>query len=283
MVNFYPDEYEPYYSNENLKICGDIIYHSIYERSFRIGDRGFKRKKDTDKGKTDDELEMYTPEEIRGRVFRRARKRIVDLVNTNSFAWKNKYNRPYPPIFLTLTFKENIKDIEKANRIFSKFIQRFNYNITNQKKKYLKYVAVIEFQKRGAIHYHIVLFNLPFIKNIYDVLKNLWPVGYFKINKADNIRDVGFYIAKYMHKDFDDPRLKEHKCYFTSRDLEQPISISFIEVINIVMPLIPKETLEYEQKDVPINFLKSMDKYTYNIKDYPEVREQVLDLIKKYM
>lgn len=282
MLHSNPFEDERYYSNQNLKVCGNIIYHSIYERSFRIGGRFFKRKKDIDESKID-EIEEYSEEEIRGRVFRRARKRIIYLINSNSYTWKNGSGRPYPPIFLTLTFKENIKDTERANREFSKFIQRFNYEITSQKKSYLKYVAVIEFQKRGSIHYHVMFFNLPFIEKIYDKLNKIWPAGYFKINKADNIRDVGFYVAKYMHKDFDDPRLKGHKCYFTSRYLKQPISISFVELINIIKPLIPKDTLEYKQRNIPIKFLISMDKDTYNLKDYPEVREQILDLINQYL
>ena len=55
--------------------------------------------------------------------------------------------------FVTLTFRENIKDVKVANSLFKAFIRRL-------KKVYkeLLYVSVIEFQdknNRGAVHYHI--------------------------------------------------------------------------------------------------------------------------------
>jgi hypothetical protein len=43
--------------------------------------------------------------------------------------------------FLTLTFKENIQDIEYANNEFKKFIKRLNYNLYKTKKANLKYIA----------------------------------------------------------------------------------------------------------------------------------------------
>lgn len=37
--------------------------------------------------------------------------------------------------FLTLTFKENIQDIEYANNEFKKFIKRLNYDLYKTKKQ----------------------------------------------------------------------------------------------------------------------------------------------------
>ena len=101
--------------------------------------------------------------------------------------------------FLTLTFKENLQDIETANREFTLFIKRLKRYLKNQQ---LKYIATWELQQRGAIHYHLVLFSVPYIKN--DKLSEIWGNGFIKINKIkETVKNeaVGVYITKYFVKD----------------------------------------------------------------------------------
>lgn len=123
--------------------------------------------------------------------------------------------------FLTLTFKENIQNIEYANNEFKKFIKRLNYDLYKTKKANLKYLATWEKQQRGALHYHIILFQFPFIS--FDCLTTIWGHGFVKINKidVDNIENRGRYISKYFDKELE---LKEHKkkAFFKSRNLELP-------------------------------------------------------------
>lgn len=67
-----------------------------------------------------------------------------------------------------------------------KFIQRLKYKFG----KDIKYLAVIEFQQRGAVHYH-VLSDIPYIKQ--DELQDLWGQGFVFINAishVDNIRSL---------------------------------------------------------------------------------------------
>ena len=68
--------------------------------------------------------------------------------------FNNKYDK-----FLTLTFADNMTDIKECNLLFKNFIKRlkYQYDLHN-----LKYLAVIEFQQRGAVHYHVLL-NIPYI------------------------------------------------------------------------------------------------------------------------
>ena len=68
--------------------------------------------------------------------------------------------------FLTLSTKENIQDRNQFNLLFDKFIKRLNYKIYNSKKRLLKYIAVLEKQKRGAWHVHIMLFDFPFVHEV---------------------------------------------------------------------------------------------------------------------
>lgn len=55
--------------------------------------------------------------------------------------------------FMTLTVAENSRDVKKYDDEFKKFIKRFNYKYG---KKH-KYIAVRQFQARGAIHYHLLI------------------------------------------------------------------------------------------------------------------------------
>ena len=123
--------------------------------------------------------------------------------------------------FLTLTFRENIQDIEYTNNEFKKFIKRLNYELYQTKTAHLKYLATWEKQKRGAIHYHVILFQFPFIS--IKRLTTIWGHGFIKLNKidVDSIENRGRYISKYFDKDLE---LKEHKkkAFFKSRNLKLP-------------------------------------------------------------
>jgi len=74
--------------------------------------------------------------------------------------------------FLTLTFRENIQDITITNKEFKYFIQRLNYYLYQTKVQTLKYIATWEKQKRGAIHYHVIFFDFPFVAK--EKLQDVW-------------------------------------------------------------------------------------------------------------
>lgn len=119
--------------------------------------------------------------------------------------------------FITLTFRENITDLDRANREFKKFIQRM-------RRKYgkFKYLAVIEFQQRGAVHYHMIS-DLPYIKK--QKLADIWRHGFVRINDIEHVDNVGAYVVKYMTKESDNPLLRSRKTYLPCRGLIQPEEI----------------------------------------------------------
>jgi len=270
------------FTRQKLKITGDIFQFSKFYKEFFIGKRMFKNTK---KAKLLNEEEQAqdkeTPEQIRERTFKRSKTKLVDYINTNVFAWADKFGYIFPGVFLTLTFADNITDIEIANNEFTAFIRRMNYEITGSIKAYLKYVVVIEFQKRGAIHYHAIFFNLPLIGK--ERIKEIWGNGWIKIKAIDNVKDVGFYVTKYMSKNFDDERLKGHKCYFVSDGLKKPTVIYFEELINVVKTLLPKESQEAEKLNLPVKYLYSMDYWRYNLKQFPEVVEEIKKFLSSHI
>lgn len=117
--------------------------------------------------------------------------------------------------FVTFTFAENIKDIAVANQEWKRFIMRLRYKYGK-----FKYMAVLEFQKRGAVHYHCI-WDLPYIKK--SELSELWGQGFIKVNRIEHVDNVGAYIVKYMTKDLMDERFVGSKAYQCSKGLDRPI------------------------------------------------------------
>lgn len=152
----------------------------------------------------------------------RARSNLRRLVNSNVYQYYDSRGSPYRPLFLTLTYSENKTDLKDANKDLRAFIRCFSYYLYGERGR-LKYISVPEFQSRGAVHYHIIFFNSPFVPS--DKVSEIWGNGFIKINKIRDVTNVGAYISKYLHKDSDDERLKGMKCYTTSEGLFRPQEI----------------------------------------------------------
>jgi len=210
----------------------------------------------------------------------RSKKHLKRLINTNVGFHKNSQGRVFKPIFVTLTFAENIQDVDRANYEFTKFIQRFNYEVFGSRKSKLKYVVAIEFQKRGAVHYHVLFFNLPFVKNIYDKVKVIWGEGFVIVDTVKNqIQDVGNYLTKYMTKELADPRLCRKKSYFSSRNLFKPVIIKDQERVDFILNFLKSEKKTFEKQCYP-DYGPPYQYEVYNVKDSGLVAG-LLDLLVK--
>ncbi|BAN08194.1 conserved hypothetical protein (plasmid) [Levilactobacillus brevis KB290] len=148
----------------------------------------------------------------------RSKKTLLNLINANFK--KNKC------VFITLTFKENLQDLDIANKCFYSYIRKIRRD--NPKVKYL---CTIEFQKRGAIHYHVLF------KNIYNVdygdYINKWRKtidrssivvkgGSVRVEFIDDTDNLINYISKYMSKEMTNESLCGKKCYLISKGLVRP-------------------------------------------------------------
>lgn len=179
------------------------------------------------------------------KTMRRARSHLMRLINANVRRWYDDNGRPYEPVFLTLTFARNVQDIDEGNKAFKNFRRRLEYEINGK----LKYVCVVEFQERGAVHYHLVVFNLPYIPA--ERLARIWRHGYIKINVIKDVDNVGAYMAKYMGKDVTDERLIGEKCYFSSRGLHKPKekALTKEEIDQLAAGLSGKEVYKVEYQN----------------------------------
>lgn len=212
----------------------------IYENPIFIHSKEKADLTDTSNRKKFDEMsahKQYDSLKRKQKHYEQARWDIARIVDCN-FDNKTK--------FVTLTFKENIQEILITNREFKYFIQRLNYYLYHTKTQLLKYLATWEKQKRGAIHYHVIFFDFPYIAK--EKFQNLWSHGFIKINRidVDSKENRGRYLSKYFGKDLD---LKEHKkkAFFKSQNLKVPHEAKVMLTEDILHDL-QKENIVFQKE-----------------------------------
>lgn len=145
-----------------------------------------------------------------------SRKRMIDTlarIDKKKIRWGK-----YPPKFWTLTYKENVTSYGRAKRDLKVFVERMQ-------ERFPEFACVwkMEQQKRGAIHFHLMVFGVPFYpiqdKDGVTGLQQHWSQvnGEIGVNNSfdqeiiRSINGVMFYVAKYMTKDVteDDTELSE--------------------------------------------------------------------------
>jgi hypothetical protein len=162
-------------------------------------------------------------EELKRLNNQNAKQKATYLIEANCHQYQKKEGEFYMPVMLTMTFEDRtVKHLEDANPEVPLFIKRFNYELWggDSKEAYLRYVNIPEWQKDGTVHYHMALFNMPFVE--HKKIQSLWGKGYVWLTRTDRTRSVGRYMTKYMVKGFDDHRMQRHKKYMPSRGLFKP-------------------------------------------------------------
>jgi len=142
----------------------------------------------------------------------RARRMIRRLINANTAT--------ETPKFITLTFANNVRSLAEANPQFSKFTKELQRRCGKT-----RYLCVPEFQKRGAVHYHVIYFDLPYVQRLKELIQKLWPHGFVKVIAVREIRNIGAYVSKYLQKGVGDARTVMKKGYFCSRRMQKPQEI----------------------------------------------------------
>lgn len=258
--------------NKKVYICGNVI--EIYEySSLVLCDYDNKIEKGNREQTEDVKKENFI------RSMKRTKRKIIQLVNSNFVPDKSS--------FLTLTFKENIKDYDIAFSYWDKFKKKIEYHF----KLKLTYLGVVEFQQRGAIHFHICLFNVPILQ--HDLLYRFWNdfsskndnFGSVNIKSLKEVDNVGAYLTHYMGKnfsDFYDNEFKSKKRYFKSRNLREPCqivydtfsslndSIEFNHLINSV-----KDNIVFEYETKPFTYKTDSVRLIDN--ETGEIKEELVD------
>ena len=188
--------------NKRLIISGFEVeyYHYKDKPVYRGFDRGPRKKR----GEEDIVVEEKVQTEKAKSSVDRTRKEIRRRINSNPKLTK----------FLTLTFRDEIIDIDIANRKLNLFTQR-----ARDRWSEFQYLAVPEFQKSGRVHHHLIC-NLRYVRS--EEIEKVWGEGFIKIKLLRKTGNLGLYLCKYLQKDMFDKRMFRKKKYFCSQSLEKP-------------------------------------------------------------
>lgn len=234
-------------ATNNLKLydiklvkCGDYVQIYFYQNKKSKKVNSFEelslKKKTSNKDKNLSTDKENISKNIEQRSIIRSKLECQRIAKSNISDWES---------FITLTFKENITDLDFANKRFKYFIDKIR-----RVKKDFKYLCIPEFQKRGATHYHLLTNisindkSLMFTQEDNSKFKHIkyWNEGFSSVEtiKGDVKKIIG-YISKYMTKDIDNRLFNRHR-YFYSRNLNTP-EINYIDKENF-------KELEYYKKNI---------------------------------
>lgn len=140
----------------------------------------------------------------------------------------------------TFTYRENVQDRELVARHWKETVRRIRRVIPD-----FAYLAVLEVQKRGALHLHVATHRLPRLLShrgtavkSWAVLRAIWrsvvgPLGgNFDESKrrsrsrASSLR-IARYITKYLAKDFEDGELNR-KRYWAGGEWQAPERVTML-------------------------------------------------------
>lgn len=298
-----------YFSNRKVVKSGSLLEIYQFGRDINLGRRIRHIKTEEEKALQGNKPKSSYEEIIKASA-RRAKRMIKRLIMANCFSWFKDNGKPYLPITLTLTFADNIADLKQANYEFTKFIRRLNYETNaiegkDLKQSNLKYLAVFELQERGAIHYHMIFFNLPYMEDVYQKMYKIWGQGrimvggkdknFKKVKNQKQLNKIVSYFVKYIQKSVYENYFpgKRTKKYITSKGLLKPQENSFVEVVSLVESKLPSESLvykwdgetEYNQSDPrdsigkPANFLRWFNYFQYDLSDSPDLDKEISQLL----
>lgn len=166
---------------------------------------------------------------------RRARRDFYRLVRHN-------INREGDLCFLTLTTLGGVS-LEQGYR----YIYDFKKRLKNTLGVTISYIAVPEWQKKGRLHYHLLVWGIPEHVIVAErsgrFLQRQYARGYIDVLLAyDRSPKLASYLAKYMQKAYRDERLSGRRAYNASRDIEQPRTAGSNALSAWVHELVPVDS-----------------------------------------
>jgi len=221
-----------------MTISGNTVEISQYERNLPVR-RAVRRSDSYKKG-----TRRFRPRSAES--IRRATKAFRRIV------WANLVGDEHPALY-TFTMLQNLP-YEASVRIFSEFVVR----LRKREGREFRYIAVPEFQKRGATHWHVLFWGLRIAQPCYGKWKKkgkysffihecppgrqcerrtryisrLWLRGFCDGLVTDGHDKLASYLGKYLSKTMRDlrnmgarTRLAGKKAYYTSRNALRPVSV----------------------------------------------------------
>jgi len=127
------------------------------------------------------------------------------------------------PVFASLTYAENFTNLRLARKDFNSFARGLKDEFGDN----LRYLVVAEFQERGAVHFHALVWGIPTEvvarERLTRLVAGLWGKGFADLKVTRSPQGIAIYLSKYLTKTFLDPRLHGMKAYVASRNIIKPV------------------------------------------------------------
>lgn len=151
----------------------------------------------------------------------RARASFFRLVRSNVSSARR-------PAFLTFTMRE-IVTLKEGWKEFTKFANRWKLRRKRLQEGGIEFVVVPEFQERGAVHFHCLIWGLSDEEIAFERttrrIAECWGHGFIDLRQSDGSPKIASYLTKYMFKAMYDDRLVGRKSYSASRGLVRSVPI----------------------------------------------------------
>lgn len=157
--------------------------------------------------------------------------------------------------FLTLTFAYDI-EIGEAYRHTQEFLKRV---AKNHAQLPIRYISVPEFTKKGRVHFHVLVYDLPSDEAKKErVTRNYqrqFRQGFLDLRHANyNSKGIAGYMAKYMGKALGDAKLGTRRGFTSSRNIIKISTASgnsLAEHLDMIIPSDAVDDSEERSYDVP--------------------------------
>lgn len=198
-----------------------------------------------------------------GRSIKRAKSTFFDLVRNQLYSIQEL------PVFLTLTYHnayETPPSLDDSYRHLKSFFRKTKEVCGVD----LSYIAVPEYQKRGFVHFHSLVWGLPDgfkQERTSRVLQRLWAQGYLDVRPAVyKSPALAGYLAKYFTKSYSDNRTFGRKAYTTSRNIKRPVEKGSNSLSNFIPFIVDKSSLQSVDSHAT-RWLGRCEKRIYNNKE----------------
>ena len=191
-VRFLLDEHQPINERHERRIA------------YRMSTVAIEMQGEVFQAKMNGILDRPTTGGVRGAITgfsNKSRKNMLDTVSR--IDWTNKTAQ-----FITLTYHSNMLDARRAKRDLRAFLKRLYRRYGNCPSLWK-----LEPQKRGAWHFHLLIWDLPFIP-MSEILEH-WrevtaeqTITQVKIEPVQSARKARSYVSKYLGKRIDDALLR---------------------------------------------------------------------------
>lgn len=138
------------------------------------------------------EVKDYNKTENRGQSINSLRqtfRKLRGVINSN-------FSGSDGELHITLTYRENMTDVQRLYKDFKKFMGRLKYSIGQE----IAYISVVEPQGRGAWHCHLLIKTISG-SSLYlpsGEIYGQWGHGFIKVKSLKGVDNIGAYLSAYL-------------------------------------------------------------------------------------